>query len=56
MLALRCLALSDDGRWDDYFDRLRQGEILLQTPGRLRARTAKIASAPAETTEDRKAA
>ena len=56
MLALRCLALSGDGRWDSYFHRLRRGEVLLQMPGRLRARTAKIASAPAETTEDREAA
>ena len=40
MLALRCLALSQDGRWDDYFDRLRQGQIDLPTAGRLRARTA----------------
>ncbi len=40
MLALRCLALSQDGRWDDYFNRLRRGEIELQTPARQRARTA----------------
>jgi hypothetical protein len=40
MLALRCLALSADGLWDDYFDRLRRGWIDLQTPGRLRARAA----------------
>ena len=40
MLALRCLALSEDGRWDDYFDRLRRGGIDLPTAGRLRARAA----------------
>ena len=56
MLALRCLALSDDGRWDSYFDRLRRGKILIQMPGRQRARTARIASARPETTEDREAA
>ena len=39
MLALRCQALSEDGRWDSYFDRLRRGEIELQTPSRQRART-----------------
>ena len=25
MLALRCLGLSEDGRWDDHFNRLRRG-------------------------------
>jgi hypothetical protein len=34
MLALRCLALSEDGRWDGYFDGLRRGELTLPTPGR----------------------
>ena len=40
MLALRCLALSQDGRWDDYFNRLRRGEIGLRTAAPQRARTA----------------
>ncbi len=56
MLALRCLALSGDGRWDAYFDRLRRGEIEIPTPGRRRARMAEAASAPVETTEDKEAA
>lgn len=56
MLALRCQALSEDGRWDAYFDRLRRGEIELQTPGRQRARTARTTSAPVETTEAKEAA
>ena len=34
MLALRCLALSEDGRWDAYFDDLRRGDITVPTPGR----------------------
>jgi len=34
MLALRTLALSQDARWDRYFDALRAGEIRLPTPGR----------------------
>jgi len=37
MLALRCQALSEDGRWDDHFGKLRQGEIEIPTPGRVRA-------------------
>ena len=37
MLALRCCALSEDGRWDDHFDALRRGEIAMPTPGRARA-------------------
>ena len=36
MLALRCQALSAGGRWDGYFDRLRQGEIEIPTRGRMR--------------------
>jgi len=36
MLALRTFALSEDGRWDDYFDRLREGSIELQTRGRMK--------------------
>jgi len=36
MLALRCCALSEDGRWDDHFDALRRGEIEIPTPGRAR--------------------
>jgi hypothetical protein len=36
MLALRCSALSEDGRWDDHFDALRRGEIEIPTPGRVR--------------------
>lgn len=48
MLALRCHALSEDGRWDDYFDRLRRGETELPTPGRLRA------AAPEDIPEDAK--
>ena len=34
MLALRCLALSQDGRWDGYFEGLRQGAISLPSYGR----------------------
>jgi hypothetical protein len=37
MLALRCHALSEDGRWGDHFDALRRGEIEIPTPGRARA-------------------
>jgi hypothetical protein len=33
MLALRCLGLSQDGRWDDHFNRLRRGEIAIPTGG-----------------------
>lgn len=50
MLALRCLALSQDDRWDDYFGRLRQGRIDLPTAGRLRARSA--GSLPQESQQD----
>jgi hypothetical protein len=35
MLALRCLALSQDDRWDGYFEGLRQGAIAIPTLGRL---------------------
>ena len=42
MLALRCLALSEDGRWDGYFDRLRRGEVALPTPGRAARRPAAV--------------
>jgi hypothetical protein len=38
MLALRCQALSEDGRWDDYFDKLRRGEIEIETRGRMAKR------------------
>ena len=38
MLALRCLGLSEDGRWDDHFDRLRRGEIAIPTGGARRGR------------------
>jgi hypothetical protein len=34
MLALRCLALSEDGRWNAYFDAMAEGRIELPTPGR----------------------
>ena len=37
MLALRCLALSQDGRWNGHFDALRRGPIEVSTPGRVRA-------------------
>ena len=36
MLALRCCALSQDGRWDDHFDALRRGEVEIRTAGRVR--------------------
>ena len=36
MLALRCQALSEDGRWDGYFDRLRRGDIEVPTRGRMK--------------------
>lgn len=42
MLALRCLALSEDGRWDGYFDRLRRGEIVIPTGRRKLPRTARL--------------
>lgn len=35
MLALRTQALSEDGRWDDYFGRLRRGEIEIPNRGRM---------------------
>jgi hypothetical protein len=44
MLALRCLALSEDGRWDGYFDGLRRGEVALPTPGRAGRRPAAVLS------------
>lgn len=31
MLELRCLALSEDGRWDEYWDAVRAGEIEIPT-------------------------
>jgi hypothetical protein len=45
MLALRCLALSEDGRWDDHFDRLRRGEIAIPTAG-VRRRRPRVARLP----------
>ena len=42
MLALRCLALSEDGRWDGYFEGLRRGEVALPTPGRAARRPAAV--------------
>jgi hypothetical protein len=45
MLALRCLALSEDGRWDDHFDRLRRGEIVIPT-GAARRRRPPVARLP----------
>ena len=36
MLALRTQALSEDGRWDDYFDKLREGEIEIPLPSRMK--------------------
>jgi len=50
MLALRCLALSEDGRWDGYFDRLRRGEAILATARRPRPDTSP-ARAEADTHE-----
>jgi hypothetical protein len=47
MLALRCLALSEDGRWDDYFDGLRRGEVALPTPGRAARQPADVLPLPA---------
>jgi len=35
MLALRTQALSEDGRWDDYFGKLRRGEIEIPTRSRM---------------------
>ena len=37
ILALRCLALSEDDRWRQYFDSLRQGAIVIPTLGRFNA-------------------
>ena len=36
MLALRTQALSEDGRWDDYFDKLREGEIEIPVSSRMK--------------------
>jgi hypothetical protein len=36
MLALRCQAMSQDGRWDRYFDALRKGEIEIPTRGKMK--------------------
>ena len=36
MLALRTQALSEDGRWDDYFDKLREGEVEIPVPSRMK--------------------
>jgi hypothetical protein len=36
MLALRTQALSEDGRWDDYFDKLREGEVEIPTRNRMK--------------------
>jgi hypothetical protein len=36
MLALRAEALSGDGRWDEYFNRLREGLIEMPTRGRMK--------------------
>ena len=46
MLALRCLALSEDGRWDAYFDDLRRGDITVPTPGRAERLRASAISLP----------
>lgn len=35
ILELRCLALSEDGRWDAYFNQLREGNLELPTPKRM---------------------
>ena len=37
MLALRCQKLSDDGRWDEYWNQVRSGVIEIPTPGRRKA-------------------
>lgn len=54
MLALRAQALSEDGRWDDYFGGLRRGEIEIPTAGRVRA--AVTADTPQRDTQEKKAA
>jgi hypothetical protein len=36
MLALRCRALPQDGRWDRYFDALKEGKIEMPTRGRMK--------------------
>jgi hypothetical protein len=46
MLALRCFALSQDGRWDEHFDALRRGEVEVPTPGRVRTARDRTESAP----------
>lgn len=61
MLALRCLALSEDGRWDGYFDAVKDGRIVIsrrrkretsEAPGT----AASTSGAPITTTESEKAA
>ena len=36
MLALRCQALSEDGRWKKYWDAVRSGEVEIPTRGRMK--------------------
>jgi len=61
MLALRCLALSEDGRWDGYFDAVKDGRIAI--PRRRKdaisqalAPAARTSTAPQTTTDAEKAA
>ena len=49
MLALRCSALSEDGRWDGHFDALRRGEIEIPSPGRVRAARRRSEADPRDT-------
>jgi len=42
MLALRCLALSEDGRWGDCFDAAKDGSVVIS-----RRRKGAISEAPA---------
>jgi hypothetical protein len=49
MLALRCCALSEDGRWDGHFGALRRGEIEIPTPGRVRAARGRSEADPRDT-------
>jgi len=56
MLALRCQALSQDGRWDDYFDKLRRGEIEIETRGRMAESSAPPPKPASAETKETKAA
>jgi hypothetical protein len=61
MLALRCLGLSEDGRWKDHFDAVKDGRIVI--PRRRKdamseapVRAARTSTAPQTTTDGEKAA